>query len=88
MEINEGKGHNRGHQQGVNVKQREKKVPQEQGDHKINVNHFLPCRTFPRHIPRLLQNSPTMLSGFAVGIWVRPVRMRTSLFLRDAWSMG
>ena len=70
------------------MKQRDKKVPYEQGDQKINVNHFLPCKTFPGHIPRLLQNSPTMPSGFAVGIWVRPVRMRTSLFLRDAWSMG
>lgn len=42
----------------------------------------------PAHLPRLLQNSPTMLSGLAVGIWVSPVKMRTSLFLREAWSMG
>lgn len=39
-------------------------------------------------LPRLLQNSPTMPSGLAVGICVSPVRTRTSLFLREAWSMG
>lgn len=39
-------------------------------------------------IPRLLQNSPSMPSGLAVGIWVRPVRIRTSLFFRELWSIG
>uniref|UniRef100_A0A0E9SNM4 Uncharacterized protein n=1 Tax=Anguilla anguilla TaxID=7936 RepID=A0A0E9SNM4_ANGAN len=37
---------------------------------------------------RLLQNSPSMPSGLAVGICVRPVRMRTSLFFNELWSMG
>ncbi len=37
---------------------------------------------------RLLQNSPSMPSGLAVGIWVRPVRMSTSLFFRELCSMG
>lgn len=38
--------------------------------------------------PRLLQNSPSMPSGLAVGIWVRPVRIKTSLFFRELWSIG
>lgn len=29
-----------------------------------------------------------MPSGLAVGIWVRPVRIRTSLFFRELWSIG
>lgn len=29
-----------------------------------------------------------MPSGLAVGIWVRPVRIRTSLFFRALWSIG
>lgn len=38
--------------------------------------------------PRLLQNSPSMPSGLAVGICVRPVRIKTSLFFRELWSIG
>lgn len=53
-----------------------------------NITCILWIRPVYLNLPRLLQNSPSMPSGLAVGIWVRPVRIRTSLFFRELWSIG